>query len=407
VTPLALLVLLVVLVTASAAAILVPATRALARFTGALDAPGPRKVHETPTPRLGGLAVSFSFGAVALVGHQLAGPLASHPWTQALLNGHVALLRDAEKVEAKLLAVLLGGGFVALVGLVDDLLGARFPVWAKALGQVLAACILLAAGIQTEFLPQPWMNVVVTIVWVVGITNAFNLLDNMDGLSAGVAFVVSGVLLVNAWALGEFFIVLLLAAFMGALLGFLYFNVNPASVFLGDTGSLFIGFILAALTLLERYVSTASSGLFPVLMPVLVLAVPILDTSTVTFIRLREGRPVYVGDRCHLSHRLVDLGLSKSHAVLVIWLASLGLGLGAVALPDATPFVTVLILLQALAMTAVFLILVFFDRRLVRSTEPALVAQGGNTGSGAPNGNGTELSSAGFTPAAGGLRQGP
>ena len=405
-SPLALLVLLVVVATTAGAAVLVPATRGLARLTGALDAPGPRKVHETPTPRLGGLAVSLSFSAVALVGLQLAGPLASHPWTQALLDGHVALLRDAEKVEGKLFAVLIGGAFVALVGLVDDLLGARFPAWAKAFGQILAASILVGAGIRTEFLPQPWMNALVTVLWVVGITNAFNLLDNMDGLSAGVAFVASGVLLVNAWALGEYFIVLLLAAFMGALLGFLLFNVNPATVFLGDTGSLFIGFVLGALTLLERYVSTASSGLFPILMPLLVLAVPILDTTTVTFIRVREGRPIYIGDRCHLSHRLVDLGLSKRQAVLVIWLASLGLGLGAVALPDATPFVTVLILLQSLSMAAVFLILIFFDRRLVPSAEPtpatvevpALAAQ---------NGAGSRLPSVSPVPASGVLRQGP
>lgn len=360
-----LLVLLVAATTALASLTLVPVTRVLARLTGALDAPGPRKVHDLPTPRLGGIAVLTSFGAVAFLGSQLAGPLAGHPWVQVLLNGQVALLRDAIKVEEKLLAVLLGGAFVAAVGLVDDLLGSRFPAWAKALGQILAASILIGAGIRTEFLPEPWMNAVLTVVWVVGITNAFNLLDNMDGLSAGVALVASGVLLVNAWALGAYFIVLLLAAFMGALVGFLRYNVNPASVFLGDTGSLFIGFTLAALTLLERYVSSASSGLFPVLMPVLVLAVPILDTSTVTFIRIREGRPIYVGDRCHLSHRLVDLGLSKRVAVFVIWLMTLAIGLGAVALPDATPFVTVLILLQALSMAAVVLTLMFFDRKLV------------------------------------------
>ena len=362
-TSLIVLVLLVATATALASFFLVPATRLVARLTGALDDPGPRKVHDTPTPRLGGLAVSLSFGAVAFLGQQLAGPLATHPAVQVLLNGHVTLLRDAAKVEEKLLAVLLGGAFVALVGLLDDLLGSRFPAWAKALGQIFAALILVTAGIRTEFLPEPWMNVLLTVVWVVGITNAFNLLDNMDGLSAGVAFVASGVLLVNAWALGAYFIVLLLAAFMGALLGFLRYNVNPASVFLGDTGSLFIGFTLAAMTLLERYISTPASGLFPVLMPVLVLAVPILDTTTVTVIRIREGRPIYVGDRCHLSHRLVDLGLSKRNAVIVIWLATLGLGLGAVALPDATPFVTILILLQAASMAAVLLILMFFDRK--------------------------------------------
>src|SRR5207344_1705730 len=129
-----------------------------------------------------------------------------------------------------------------------------------------------------------------------GITNAFNLLDNMDGLSAGVALVASTVLLINAWFLGEFFISLVLVAFMGSLLGFLWYNWNPASIFLGDCGSLFIGYVLASLTLLERYVSHASSTYFPILMPVLVLAMPLLDTATVMVIRVRERRPIYVGD---------------------------------------------------------------------------------------------------------------
>ena len=141
-------------------------------------------------------------------------------------------------------------------------------------------------------------------------TNAFNLLDNMDGLCAGVALVASAVFLLNAWALGEFFISLLLLAFMGSLLGFLFYNCHPASVFLGDCGSLFIGYVMASLTLLERYVSNASSTLFPVLMPVLVLAVPIMDTATViSSACARAGRSTS-GDRRHLSHRLVALGFS-------------------------------------------------------------------------------------------------
>ena len=167
------------------------------------------------------------------------------------------------------------------MGLADDILGPRFPVGVKAAGQLVAALVLLAADIRISFLPADWMNAVVTLLWVVGITNAFNLLDNMDGLSAGVALVASAVLLINAWFLGEFFISLVLVAFMGSLLGFLRYNWNPASIFLGDCGSLFIGYVLASLTLLERYVSHASSSYFPILMPVLVLAVPLLDTATV------------------------------------------------------------------------------------------------------------------------------
>jgi UDP-GlcNAc:undecaprenyl-phosphate GlcNAc-1-phosphate transferase len=175
--------------------------------------------------------------------------------------------------------------------------------------------------------------------------------------------VVSLVLLVNAWLLGEFFISLVLGALMGALLGFLAFNWHPASIFLGDCGSHFIGFVLASLTILERYVSHASSTSFPVLMPVLVLSLPILDTATVVVIRLREGRPIHVGDTRHLSHRLVSLGMSPPLAVLTIYLMALGIGLGAVGLAHADLARALIILVQALAVVAVVLILLFYERR--------------------------------------------
>jgi UDP-GlcNAc:undecaprenyl-phosphate GlcNAc-1-phosphate transferase len=342
---------------------LVPLSRLLARRLGVLDAPGPRKVHDTPTPRMGGLAVFLSFTTIVLLGYALAPTLASLPEVQAYFRGALAFLQDAPKVEAKLLALLFGATLAFSVGLADDILGSRFPVGVKAVGQVIAAVVLIAADIRISFLPAEWMNDLVTLLWVVGITNAFNLLDNMDGLSAGVAFVASTVLLINAWLLGEFFISLVLLALMGSLLGFLWYNWSPASIFLGDCGSLFIGYLLASLTLLERYVSHASSSYFPILMPVLVLAVPLLDTATVVVIRLREGRPIYIGDRRHLSHRLVALGLSPKAAVLVIYLITFCLGLGAASLADATVGETALILLQSAAFVALILILMFFERR--------------------------------------------
>jgi len=342
----------------------VPVSAAIARRYGILDQPGQRKVHQRPTPRAGGIAVWAAFTLVVLTGFIGAPALGRNGWFIAHFGPEIAMLREAYRVGDKLLAVVLGGSIAFGVGLLDDVLGRKFgPGW-KLAGQTLAALALLSAGIRTDFLHYTALNSAVTLLWVVGITNAFNLLDNMDGLSAGVALTASAVLALNAFLLGEFFISLVLMAFMGTLLGFLVFNWSPASIFLGDCGSLFVGFTLASLTLLEHFVTHASSSYFPVLMPVLVLALPIVDTTTVVVIRLREGRPIYVGDSRHLSHRLVSLGMSPRLAVLTIYLIALGIGLGAVALPHAGLVVSVILLVQALAMIAVVLVLLFYDRRI-------------------------------------------
>jgi UDP-GlcNAc:undecaprenyl-phosphate GlcNAc-1-phosphate transferase len=351
-------------------ALLVPAAGWVARRFGILDAPGERKVHQVTTPRSGGIAVWATFTLVVLAGYFGVPLLSRLDWVQTHLAAPVAMLQEAYRVQGKLVALLAGATIVFAVGLLDDVMGQRFKVGWKLGGQVLAAVVLVAGGIRTDILHYDALNAALTVLWVVGITNAFNLLDNMDGLSAGVAFVASLVLLLNAWLLGEFFISLVLVALMGSLLGFLVFNFHPASIFLGDCGSLFIGFTLASLTLLQRYVSHASGTLFPVLMPVLVLALPILDTATVVFIRVREGRPIYVGDSRHLSHRLVSLGMRPPLAVLTIYLISLGVGLGAVGLAHADLVHALLILVQALAVVAVVLILLFYERRAQPRREP-------------------------------------
>jgi UDP-GlcNAc:undecaprenyl-phosphate GlcNAc-1-phosphate transferase len=348
------------------AAVLVPLSRRLAQRLGVVDHPGPRKVHAEPTPRMGGVAVFASFTTVVTAGFLLAPALSQSAAAWPGLGDLMAPLQDAYRVQGKLVAVLLGAGLAFAAGLADDALGDRFHPGMKFAGQLVAASLVVMADVRTSFLPYDWMNVAVTLLWLVGITNAFNLLDNMDGLSTGVAFVASFVLLLNAWSLGELFISLILVAFMGSLLGFLLFNffhLGGGRIFLGDCGSLFIGFMMASLTLLERYLSHASSTLFPVLMPVLVLAIPLLDTFTVIVIRLREGRPIYVGDSRHLSHRLVSLGLSTRQAVLFIWLATFCLGLSALSLAHATVARTVLILLQSAGFIALLLILLFVERR--------------------------------------------
>jgi UDP-GlcNAc:undecaprenyl-phosphate GlcNAc-1-phosphate transferase len=350
-------------VATAASAALVPLSVRLAHVFGVLDRPGPRKVHDGAIPRLGGMAVFVAFTLVVLAGYVVALPqILESPSARSYVGAAVGMLSEAHTVKRKLLGFVAGGTVVFLVGLADDVFGSRLHVTLKAAGQVLAALIVVASGVRTSFMPGEALDVIVTLAWIVGMTNAFNLLDNMDGLSAGVALVASTVFLLNAWALGEFFISLLLLAFIGSLLGFLFYNYSPASVFLGDCGSLFIGYVIASLTLLERYVSNASSTLFPVLMPVLVLAVPIMDTTTVVLIRLRERRPIYVGDRRHLSHRLVDLGFAPRTAVLFLYLVTFSLGLGAVNLSNATVAQSVVILVQFLGLVALVLILIFVDR---------------------------------------------
>jgi UDP-GlcNAc:undecaprenyl-phosphate GlcNAc-1-phosphate transferase len=262
--------------------------------------------------------------------------VATLPEIRAVFPSIAAALVEAHRVQTQLFGLLAGALIIFVVGLMDDLAGERLPVGFKFAGQCLAAAIAVGCGIQVEFTGVSSFNAVISFLWIVGISNAFNLLDNMDGLSAGVAVSSAFIFFLNALALGEIFLCLILAAFIGALVGFLRFNLHPAKVFMGDCGALFIGFTLSSLTILEGYVSPASSTLFPILMPVLVLAVPLIDTLSVIVIRLREGRPIYRGDRCHLSHRIVASGLSEPQAVKFLFLMTLALGMGALNLAHAS-----------------------------------------------------------------------
>lgn len=317
--------------------LLVPPIIHGSRARGWLDQPGGRKQHDAPVPRLGGIAFVVSFTFTVSLGYFLAPYLTSITELRAAFPTIAAALTEAHRVQTQLFGLLVGALVIFLIGLVDDIVGEkRFPVALKFGGQCLAAAIPVACGIQVEFTGIGFLNVVLSFLWILGISNAFNLLDNMDGLSAGVAVSSAFIFFLNALALGEIFLCLILVAFMGALIGFLRFNLHPARVFMGDCGALFIGFTLSSLTILEAYVSPASSTLFPVLMPVLVLAVPLIDTLSVIVIRIREGRPVYHGDRCHLSHRLVASGLPEPQAVKFLFLMTLALGMGALNLAHAS-----------------------------------------------------------------------
>jgi UDP-GlcNAc:undecaprenyl-phosphate GlcNAc-1-phosphate transferase len=276
-----------------------PLVRRMANQLGVVDQPDSRKFHLTPVPLLGGLAIYVGF-IVAL------------------------LLFSEEWVLSQAISILVGATIVSFLGIWDDRWGVRPAL--KLLGQIVAAGILIISGVQVSFLPHPALNVAVTLLWVVGITNALNLLDNMDGLSGGVGAVAAGFFLVLAALNGQYLVASLAAALMGACVGFLYYNFNPASIFMGDAGSMFLGFILAVVGIKLRFPGRPSMVTW--MIPVVVLGLPILDTTLVVISRLRRGlNPLTHPGEDHISHRLVSMGLSQRKAVILLYLICCSLGL--------------------------------------------------------------------------------
>ena len=282
---------------AAATALLAPVSQALARRFGIVSLPKEDRWSKRPTPLLGG---------VALVG----GVLAAAAW--ALPPG-----------DRRVHAVLAGTLLLFSVGLWDDV--KRIRPATKLAAQVGAAAILVLGGIEVEMAGRRVIGIPLTIFWVVGITNALNLLDNMDGLAAGVGGIAALVLGAFGASSGVEWLTPLALAVAGASLGFLPWNVSPARQFLGDAGSLPLGFLLAATGILGTY-REAGNVLLVLAAPVFVLGVPILDTTLVTLARKFHGRKVSEGGKDHLSHRLVALGMSERRAVAVLWAVAAALG---------------------------------------------------------------------------------
>ena len=215
------------------------------------------------------------------------------------------------------LVILAGGTVLFLVGLVDDILNIK--PYQKLVGQLFGATIVVGYGMKLPLTGFELLDIWITVFWLIGITNAINLLDNMDGLAAGIAAIGALSMAIGFAANGQFAEVMVVAVFIGALIGFLIFNFNPASIFMGDCGSMFVGFLLAGSVLLGQ-TGGRSRGVFSILaVPVLILFVPIFDTTFVTVLRKMWGRKASQGGRDHTSHRLVALGLSERSAVLMIY----------------------------------------------------------------------------------------
>lgn len=301
---------------------LVPAMQRLACRLGMIDQPAARKQHTIPTPLLGGAAIYLAFVVSLLV-----------------LGDRFYVNQTA--------GIFLGATLVSLLGLWDDRRALAPP--AKLAGQIVAALILVLTDVRVSATPWEWLNIAITLVWVVGITNAVNFLDNMDGLSAGVAGIAAGFFLLFAALSRQYLVGALAAALLGACIGFLFYNFNPARIFMGDTGSLFLGFMLAAVGIKLRFPS--NSALVTWMVPVLTLALPIFDTTLITISRLRRGvNPLTTPGKDHLNFRLARLTGSPREAVLICYLLAGMCGVIATFVTQASAIEAYLVgLLMALA----------------------------------------------------------
>jgi len=309
--------------------LLVPAIREYARTRQIHDEPGGHKSHQTPVPYLGGIAMAVSFSAAMALGVAV--------WrTTQLENGEINLtlgnLISQGDGLVRELAVVLGVALLfSLMGLVDDLRGLS-PQFRFLAGLAFAISVV-AYGISLRSPLPDFVDSTISVVWILGMTNAFNLLDNIDGLAAGTAAVASGSFFFIAVMNDQQYSALLAIGLAGAMLGFLRSNFHPASIYMGDAGSLFIGFMMAYLGLKMRTTVTEIPQLFA---PVVVLGVAVLDTTVVVVSRVRRGLSPFTGGQDHLSHRFLRLGLSVRRSVTSLLVASVALGVLAVGLSDAS-----------------------------------------------------------------------
>ncbi|WP_418791048.1 glycosyltransferase family 4 protein [Phosphitispora sp. TUW77] len=290
--------------------VVTPVVRKLSFWLGAVDRPDARKVHSGLMPRMGGLAVFLAFTVTVLI---------------------------MGEITKSMMGLLIGGTMIMLLGLLDDIKDVSPRL--KLLGQLAAAGVLVVFGIQVDFITNPLggtfslthfginFGIPLTILWIVGITNAVNLIDGLDGLAGGLASIAALTLAVVGWVNGQMWIVLPAVVLSAAVIGFLRYNFYPAKIFLGDSGSLYLGFMLAGMSVIGL---TKQAAMFSVFVPVLIFGIPIFDTLFAILRRYINNQPIFSADKEHLHHRLLAIGFSHRKTVLAIYGISSLLGASAV-----------------------------------------------------------------------------
>ena len=308
-----------------------PPVKRFAEKVGAIDIPkDERRVHDHPIPRMGGLAIFIGFVLSLLIFVDVSTPV---------------------------LGILLGALIIVVMGAIDDIV--NLNAWVKLAGQIVAAVVAIRCGIVFDAISNPnafseqttivlanYLPVPLTLLWIVGCTNAVNLIDGLDGLAVGVSTISSLTMLVVAMFVAEPSVAVILAALTGACLGFIPYNFNPAKIFMGDSGSQFLGFMLAGISVIGAVKSAATIAL---IVPILALGLPILDTTFAIVRRYRGGVPIFKPDKGHLHHRLLDLGFSQRQAVLLMYVISALLGLSAVALTEVSTQIAIAIVCVVVA----------------------------------------------------------
>lgn len=325
-----------------------------------MDHPGERKMHESPIPLMGGVAIFATFYAwllVSFLAPRLFLEFGSEWWAERFLAGL------GENAGAKLTGILAGGALIFLLGVVDDLKALTPEV--KLAGQIAAALVLVLSGMRIELfiLSSPWIGGAVTVLWIVGLTNSLNFLDNMDGLAGGISVIAACSFFLAVQAHEQYLVRLVLIIFMGAVAGFLYHNLNPARIFMGDAGAMFCGYILATVAIMGTFHTEQTPSRVAVAAPLLALSVPIFDTMSVVYIRWRKGESIMKGDKRHFSHRLVRLGMSQRQAVEFIYLVAGVTGLGAALLPKVGLGGTIIVLAQTVGAFLLIVLLMNAGRK--------------------------------------------
>ena len=318
-----------------------PFVKSLAFKIGAVDVPKDnRRMHKVPIPRLGGMAIVIGF----LVCTFLFVELNRQMW-----------------------GVLLGAFIIFVVGILDDCLALK--AMPKFIAQLVAACIVYASGCEIRYVSNPFsaglldlgvFSGFVTVVWIVMMTNAVNFIDGLDGLAAGVSAISTATMLVIAMLMGEVGVAVILAALLGSCLGFLPYNFNPAQIFMGDTGSTFLGFVLAGLSIQGLFKMYA---VISFLVPFLILGVPFFDITFAVIRRLAKHQNPMTADRGHIHHRLIDMGLSQKQSVAIVYMLTGVLGLAAVLLANSTGVQTYILFAAVCVVAVVGFVVIFGPHR--------------------------------------------
>ncbi len=326
--------------------VLTPGFRSLALRFGFYDKPKEQehKSHTTPTPLLGGLAICSTWLITIIIGM-----VASKSVRDNFLDTSVITnLPGISKVSTELVFICLGAVLVTLLGLYDD----KFNMSAKTklAGQIAIAAIAVTwGGVKINFLMQvPILAWVATVFWIVLVMNAINFFDNMDGLAIGTAAIAFSFFTVVSASSSQYFIAVLSAATAGAAFGFWFYNHTPATIFMGDSGSHFLGYNMAVLGVMATYYNPSMASTYlPVLIPLFILAIPLFDLCAVVVIRIRAGKPIYIGDNNHISHRFLNMGLTRKEAVMMVHLLEIAIGLSVLPLMWGDLRTTIISLLQA------------------------------------------------------------